>query len=222
MFKHIQSGWLVLVLAIVFGAALAGVQTTLGPIIAQNQKDETYRQIPSLVLGPKAVAGKAISTEGNTITVGEMAKLHVEPIVVETPPAPYKTYRVTHADSGQLVGWVVRATGPGYGGTITALLGLDAKAATIRSVYVLSQTETPGLGSKIAGPWNEQFDNKSAAEPLVVVKASPKKSNQIEAISGATISSNAITSLVNKAVERFQGDLADGQIKAAQETPHAE
>jgi Na+-translocating ferredoxin:NAD+ oxidoreductase subunit G len=222
MIQHIQSGWLVLVLALVFGAGLAGVQTTLGPIIAQNEKDETYRQIPSLVLGSKAVAGQAITTEGNTISVGEKSKLNVEPIVVETPPAPYKAYRVTQADSGRLVGWVVRAAGPGYGGTITALLGFDAKASTIRSVYVLSQTETPGLGSKIAGPWNEQFDNKSAAEPLVVVKASPKMPNEIKAISGATISSNAITSLVNKAVERFQKDLAGGQIKAAEETPHAE
>ena len=48
---YLRQAWLVLLLALLYGAALAGVQTTLGPKIAENKRDETYGVIPTLVPG---------------------------------------------------------------------------------------------------------------------------------------------------------------------------
>lgn len=183
MLKYLKQGWLVIVLGLLFGAALAGIDSKLSPIIARNQKEETYGQIPQLVPG-------ADVTKTEEVDVGAFRK----------------TLKILDAD-GKHIGWVVRAEGMGYSDKIKALIGLDAEAKTITGVYVLEQKETPGLGSKIASPWNEQFDGKPVEPPLVVVKHKPAEDNQIEAISGATISSSALTRIVNRASERFAAAL---------------
>lgn len=182
MLKYLKQGWLVILLGLFFGAALAGIDSKLAPIIAQNQKDETYGQIPELLPG-------ADVQKTREVDVGQ-----------------FKALKVFDA-SGQHLGWVVAGSGMGYGDKIKALIGLDAEAKTITGIYVLEQKETPGLGSKIASPWNRQFDNKSVEPKLVVVKHDPTQENQIEAISGATISSNALTGIVNRTAERFAAAL---------------
>jgi Na+-translocating ferredoxin:NAD+ oxidoreductase subunit G len=182
MLNYLKEGWLVILLGLLFGAALAGIDSRLAPIIAQNQKEETYGQIPELVPG-------ADVAKTEEVQVGSVHAL-----------------KVFDAD-GQHIGWVVPATGMGYSDRIKALIGLNAEARTITGVYVLEQKETPGLGSKIASPWNGQFDEKSVEPPLVVVKHDPRKDNQIEAISGATISSSALTRIVNRASEQFAAAL---------------
>ena len=67
--------------------------------------------------------------------------------------------------------------------------------------------EQPGLGAKSTEPaFYGQFENKNNL-PLEVVKGVATSDNQIVAISGATITSNAITSGVNSAVEYWNKNL---------------
>ena len=66
------------------------------------------------------------------------------------------------------------------------------------------------MGSKITTSWNRQYVGKRTSPPLVVVKTKPDRENEIEAISGATVSSNALTEIINDAVEEFRSNIAPG------------
>jgi len=228
--KFLKQGWLVLVLAVVFGVGLTAVQRAVGPIIEKNQKDETYKQIPSLVLGAKATADCTIQTEKDIVTVTKksdgsvVAKLIVTETKVRVDGKEFKVYRAAEADApAKLAGWVITAQGIGYADTIKALLGLDPKATKITGVYILDQKETPGLGSKIATTWNEQYDGQPTDKPLVVVKGmtpeqKSEKDGRIDAISGATISSNSLTDIINRAVVLFQQARKDDALTAVHES----
>ena len=174
---YLTEAWLVLGLALVFGAALAGVQTGLHPKIEANKRAETMRQIPSLVPGAK-----------------------------ESEPAGEAGLRAWRAlgDGGETVGWVVLASGQGFAGPIELLVGVDAALARIPGLYVLSQTETPGLGNRIAAEdWREQFRGMDAETGLKVTKqeAGP---HEIQEITGATISSRSVVHIVNNTLRRFR------------------
>jgi electron transport complex protein RnfG len=227
MIRYLRDGWLVILLALAFGAALAGVQMTLQPKIQANQLAETYEQIPKLVLGRDVMAGAAVDIDAPKITVtskaGETIELQAEKLDWTTPDGePFTTYRVT-GDGGGTIGFVVRAEGQGYADKIIALIGLDPTGSTVLGVYVLDQKETPGLGSKIATDWNAQYAGKSATESIIVVKRSPAPGSQeVQAISGATISSNALTTIVNKAGKTFRTVLAARASQTAEEAADVE
>ncbi len=84
----------------------------------------------------------------------------------------------------------------GYGGPIEMLVGIDEKGK-VSGVKVLSHRETPGLGANIAQPkFLDQFKGKTLKDPI-----EPKK--DIDALTGATISSRAVCEGVKDALERF-------------------
>ena len=100
----------------------------------------------------------------------------------------------------QVVGYCVRAAASGYNGYIRLIAGVDPDGA-IEGVAVLEHSETPGLGAKIneirpgeSEPWFlRQFKGKSAR--TIAIK------KDIDAITGATISSKAVTDAVRKTVD---------------------
>jgi electron transport complex protein RnfG len=198
--SNLFQAWLVLVLATAFGCALAGVQTKLGPVIEANKTRETLAKIPALVLGEDQAQQlnrqkKSLSIKSRTI---EIERNGIK-----------KFYTVYDAFlEGTPVGHVAKASGQGYADKIELLVGLDADARTITGLFILDQKETPGLGNRILEkPWRDQFLNKSSATRLVVVKGNPGKENEIDAISGATISSRSVTGIVNTTIANIKGQL---------------
>jgi electron transport complex protein RnfG len=118
----------------------------------------------------------------------------------------YPVFKVD--DGGQLAGWVVKAGGQGYADKIELLLGLDPTLESMTGLFVLEQKETPGLGNKITfADWRGQFPGKSTDTPLVVQKGGAEAPNGIDAITGATISSRAVTTIVNQVVAGLKGNL---------------
>lgn len=100
-----------------------------------------------------------------------------------------------------LEGYVVSATSSeGYGGEVGVMIGID-KNKKITNVIISSPfSETPGLGANAKKPkFLDQFKGKS--ESLEVVKRETKADGEIQAISSATITSKAVTSCVNAAME---------------------
>lgn len=101
-----------------------------------------------------------------------------------------------------LIGYCVRVTGNGYGGYIRMLVGVEPNGI-IKGVEVIEQYETPGLGAKIdetkpgeKDPWFlRQFKGKQVST-LAVKK-------NIDAITGATISSKAVTDAVRDSITVF-------------------
>ncbi len=181
--NYIAQAWLVIVLGLVFGGALAGVQAALSDRIAQNKLEEALSQIPALVPG----ATKEASTE------------------VEVGGA--RVFRAGAA-SGQL-GWVIPCGGQGFGDRIELLVGVDRGVERITGLYVLEQKETPGLGNKIADArlFRNQFAGKTATRYLVVTKQGAKTDYEIDAITGATISSMAVCGIVNETLGRLRAEL---------------
>ncbi|MFI3226306.1 MAG: RnfABCDGE type electron transport complex subunit G [Clostridia bacterium] len=101
---------------------------------------------------------------------------------------------------GETVGYCVKVTPSGYGGDITIVVGFDADG-TVVGTSVVDHAETPGLGSKIVDQpsFAEQFIGKSTS--LVITKTGATAANEIDAISGATISSTAMTLGVSTAID---------------------
>lgn len=101
-----------------------------------------------------------------------------------------------------LIGYCIKVTGSGYNGYIRMIVGID-KDGIIKGINILEQYETPGLGAKIAEirrgenePWFlRQFVGKSAKTVEV--------EKDVDAITGATISSKAVTDAVNHTVNEF-------------------
>ena len=106
----------------------------------------------------------------------------------------------------ELVGYTIKTLPKGYGGKIELIVGIS-KDGVITGINIGSMTETPGLGTKAAEPaFKNQFTQKPTKE-LKVVKGKASGEDQIEAISGATITSAAVTKGVNAAIEVFNSSL---------------
>ena len=187
MLKYIKQGWLVIVLGVCFGTTLAGVHMALKNKIAKNQLEAINKQIPILI--PGADGAKTKLDEQLTTQLG-------------------MEVRKAFDSKDKLVGWVLRESGSGFADKIELLIGLDVNATNITGIYILEQKETPCLGDKIKTPlWNSQYDGQPTDKKLVVAKGMSSeqkkiKDGKIDAISGATISSDAVTSIVNDAVTK--------------------
>ena len=109
-------------------------------------------------------------------------------------------------DANGTVGWCLTVGSKGYGGVVTFIVGVT-KDGGVKAINILNHSETPGLGAKSTEPeFYEQFNDKNAL-PLKVVKGAASNPDEIAAISGATITSNAVTSGVNAAVEYWNKNL---------------
>jgi electron transport complex protein RnfG len=182
---YIRDAWLVILLGLVFGGGLAGVQGALSAKIAENKRQETYSVIPELVSGADAAKTVELLLEGQN---GREARV----------------YKVAASD-GTHRGWVLPADGQGFADRVEVLIGLDAGVSTITGLYVLEQKETPGLGDYITGEsFRKRFRGKPTDMPVVVVKGDPKAENEIRALTGATISSESVAAIVNEAVANMK------------------
>ena len=204
--SNFVQAWLILVLALIFGSALAAVQVNLSDVIAANKLNETLEKVPELVWGAETAAKMTSQNESIGITPGTVM------IKKDLETTYYNLFRVTHA--GNLAGWVIKADGQGYADKIEIIIGLDPGADTITGLFVLQQKETPGLGNKITSPgWRSQFMRKKTNTPLVVTKGKSQAPNGIDAVTGATISSRSVTGIVNRIIGDVKGRLTPATIR---------
>lgn len=104
---------------------------------------------------------------------------------------------------GSTMGYVVKTVTGGYGGDVEVLTGILTDS-TVAGVKVASQSETPGLGTKITeDDFLDLFKEKSTETELEIVHGGGGD-NSIESISGATVSSKAVSSGVNAAMKLYE------------------
>ena len=106
--------------------------------------------------------------------------------------------------SGETLGYAINlTTSEGYGGDITFSMGVR-EDGTLNGISILTISETAGLGMKATkDEFKNQFQDKQA-ESFEVTKTGAAADNQINAISGATITSNAVTKGVNSGLCAFE------------------
>jgi len=112
-------------------------------------------------------------------------------------------------DTTGLIGYAFVAKGKGYSSTIETIVGVDT-TGVIQGIKILHQLETPGLGSKIEEirygeerPWFQaQFVGKRVRELVV-----DKDGGQIKSVTGATISSRAVTNSIREGLLKLKEEL---------------
>lgn len=110
--------------------------------------------------------------------------------------------------NGQTEGYVIKTSTAGYGGEILVMVGID-KEGSITNVQVVKHEETPGLGANAKNEsFSSQYQGKQAGKNIDVVKTAPN-GEQIQAITGATITSKAVTKGVNAASKLFHEKLKE-------------
>jgi electron transport complex protein RnfG len=129
------------------------------------------------------------------------------PITIEAAALTNSTllggYLVTRADRPVAV--LLRSQTLGYAGAIDLLIAIDANGRLL-GVKTLKQSETPGLGARIAdwpSTWLQVFSGKSRTEPGDSGWALKKDQGQFDQIAGATITSRAVINAVHDALRYF-------------------
>ncbi|MDE5679836.1 MAG: FMN-binding protein, partial [Lachnospiraceae bacterium] len=111
--------------------------------------------------------------------------------------------------AGSLLGYVLLVTTKeGYGGNIELMVGITMEGS-ISGISILSISETPGLGMQAGDVLVPQFAGKMA-EAFVYTKTGAAADNEIDAISGATITTRAVTNAVNAGLYYFEYLLKGG------------
>lgn len=162
-------------------------QITMEPIAKAEQeaKAEIYR---------KVYADAADFEEMNGFT-GETSSY--------APTDPSITFNAVLAakdQGGNTIGYVIDATSAnGYGGDVQIAVGISNEG-TLTAFSVIAASETPGLGARAS---EDAFASQFAgmpAEQIVFTKTGKSAPNEIDAISGATITTTAVTTAVNEAI----------------------
>lgn len=186
-------------ITLVAGACLGGVyEATKEPIAAANlaAKEEAYR----------TVLPDAVSFEADDMT-DVMASANAEVSGLGYGNVTVDEAAVALDGSGTPMGYVVTTTSKdGYGGAITVSVGVLADG-TVNGIAFLTLAETAGLGMNADTDWKNQYAGKNV-DAFSVTKNSASAENEINAISGATITSNAVTGAVNTAVYFVKNCLA--------------
>ncbi len=180
------------------GIILSGVFGVADPMIKANKEKELKEAI--FVVLPGAKDFKVLEK-----TVGQ------EKLIV------YKGID----ENGSPVGVAFKADGGGFQGNIGLMVGLDTSYLKLKAVEVLEQLETPGLGDRIREEaFKDQFKGLEVKPRVEYIKyRKPEKPNQIQAITGATISSEAVVKNINRAVEKVVANFPAEEIGRAEAAP---
>jgi len=120
--------------------------------------------------------------------------------------------------TGEFKGYAIPGSAPGYADAVEIIYGYDPTAKVVIGMAVLASKETPGIGDKIFKDSAFAANFKAlAVEPAVkaVPNGTKKAANEIDAISGATVSSKA----VGKAIATANKAWLDKRAPAGSEPP---
>lgn len=114
------------------------------------------------------------------------------------------------------VGVAFKADGNGYQGNVGVMVGLGLDYKKLKGIEILDQVETPGLGDRIREEsFKKQFKGVEVSPEIEYIKyVKPEKPNQIQAITGATISSKAVVTNINNAVKKVTELFTEEEILA--------
>ena len=189
---------IMLVITLVAGLVLGFVyQITKDPIAAQNAKKEQE--------ACKEVFQDAANFEQIEVSETDAALWEEEGYAQESIDEVVSALD----DSGSLLGYVITVTTKeGYGGDIQFAVGVRMDG-TVNGISILKISETAGLGMRAEEVLQPQFADKQT-EKFEYTKSGATSENQIDAISGATITTNAVTNGVNAGLYYFQTELRGG------------
>lgn len=198
MNKIVKNTLILSAITIVAGCLLGLVyEITKAPIAQaqENAKQEAYKTV---------LADAAEFTVDETLDPARAAD-----VLLEAGYAGDDITEVAEAKdaSGEVMGYVITVTShEGYGGDIRLSVGILSDG-TVKGIEMLDISETAGLGMKATeDDFKNQFKDKQV-EKFSYTKSGEDGDDKIDALSGATITTNAVTNAVDSALVYFQNVL---------------
>ena len=186
------------------GIVLVGTYIYTDPLIKANKEAAIQRAIFKVL--PDCAASETLQLIDGKLVLQEGGSSEDES--TKDIPVIYAGY---NADK-ELVGFAIPGAEPGFQDIIGAIFGYDGTKQVIIGFEVLESKETPGLGDKIFkdADWMTNFTALEVNPEIVPVKKGEKQSdNEVETITGATISSKAVIKLLNNTMAEWQGAIDD-------------
>jgi electron transport complex protein RnfG len=184
------------------GATLVGAYTATYPMIERNKAAALEAALYKVL--PSAESRKAFVVEDDVLVA-----FASEDGSLPQGEAIYAGYDA----SGRRVGFAIPAMGPGFQDNIGLLYGFDPVERKVTGMRVLQSLETPGLGDKIIKDdhFVGEFEGLAVDPEIVLVKdGGDGLPNEVDSITGATISSKAIVAIINAGNARWLDLLPKG------------
>jgi len=197
--NFIEKSWLLIIASLAFGVLLAVTNVLLADRIKQNEIEKFNTLAGEMI--DEAKSFDPVSAEIN-ITSAKGKK-----IIVDVKKAT--------GDDGNAVGFAFVAEGSGFADKIKLVITTDAKFETILGFGVLLSNETPGFGDKINNSkhyFAKQFKGTPARQLELAKIGDWQKidgDTEIIAITGATITSEAVVSIFNNYIEQVKTKLQE-------------
>jgi electron transport complex protein RnfG len=186
--ENIKLGIILLIVTAIAGLFLGGAYViTKEPIAKQAllEKNQAMKEI--LPMADKFELSNVVVPEGTTIK------------------EVYEGFK-----GSEKVGYAIKVTPKGFGGLIDMMVGITVEGK-IGGIKIIALSETPGLGANSTNiNFYGQYKDKGIDPKLEVIKSGAPKDNEIQAITGATITSRAVTSGVNDAIDFYTSSLKGG------------
>lgn len=179
MKENLKLGFKLMIITAIAGALLGIVNNMTKDIIAENSKI-SKTDLARILPGATAIKESDLSVTGNINEVYEGVN-----------------------DSDESLGYVVKVTTKGFHGPIELMVAL--KDDNVSGIKILTHSETPGLGARIVeDEFSERFVSLPFNNGIKMVKTEPANEGEVLAITGASVSSNAIGTALNEVVNFYK------------------
>ena len=169
-----------LIVTLVTVSAVSGIHLATLDVVKRNE---------DLFLRKAVLKSAGFDIPGSPAEITALYDKLVEPL-----PGTEDCYKV----DGEGRKYVFVRSGPGLWGDITAVICFDMETHSVAGITFTKQNETPGLGARIDEAWFQaQFRGKKAPLSLLPEGSQSDKTGEIDAITGATITSKAVRDIVN-------------------------
>lgn len=185
------------VAGLISGIAIVGIYEATFATIAENRARELREAVFTVLPGIERMQ-EYVYRDG---------ALSPGPKVEDEEQSVYAGYDAR----GEFQGYAIRGEGPGFQDTIVLLYGYHPYEREIVGMQVLESRETPGLGDKIYKDQDfvDEFAGLAVDPVIELIKGTGSKSNQVDAITGATISSRAVVRIINESNAAWLDKLPD-------------
>lgn len=176
------------------GLALVVAYEQTLPVILENRA--AALRVAVLRVVPGATEMQRLQAQGGALVV--------------SPKGEGDAIYAAYGEGGRFVGYAIPSRGNGFADVISLLYGYDPGKDAIVGFSVLESRETPGLGDKIYkdAAFVENFRELLVSPTILPVKKGKKTAaNEVDCITGATISSKAVVRILNEGNARWLGQL---------------
>ena len=189
----LEQSWLLVVASFAFGLLLAVTNTAWSPMIEQNEINKFNN-----------LAGDLLTDANDFKTVVKDAEVDIgKGKKVKTD------VKKGLSENGECIGWAFVCEGSGFADKIKLVLTVDAEFEKLAGFGVLASNETPGFGDKIKNDYfRNQFRGAPAAQLILSKTGDDRKiDSEIVAITGATVSSEAVVKILNNYIKQIKTHL---------------